>query len=342
MPPTTWEDMEFDSILLAVDRLTGLIVACPTLKVRLTAEKAVKLMWENGWELFGIPTTIHSDMGPQFVGLWWKALCAKLGIQQTFSQPYRPRANGKAERAGQQILTILRKLHMEKGLNWVQALPRALTVFHDTVGDCGLSPYQILFGRERAVQGIPFLPQRQCEDAVLFIDRMNRMQTDIAQAIMAHHKSQAQARNSHRVDREEYQVGDLVWVLKPHSMSTQSKMEPIWKGPLKIHQRVGHHSYLVQDRSGAHLSVHVDWLKPYVPLGEVGELAGLLDTHRTVQTIKGMRDGTDGSREYLVQWSDNSDGSTTMAWAPYGHLVALGYQGKVDDYHSSCAISRLP
>ena len=71
MPPTQWEEMEFDSILLAVDRLSGWIVAIPTLKVGLTAEKAMQLMWERVWELFGIPTTIHSDMGPQFVGLWF-------------------------------------------------------------------------------------------------------------------------------------------------------------------------------------------------------------------------------------------------------------------------------
>ena len=77
------------------------------------------------------------------------------------------------------------------------------------------------------MQGIPFVPERQCEDAILFMERIQRMQAEIAQAIMAQHKEQASAKNSHRVDREEYQEGDLVWVLKPHSMSNQANLEPI-------------------------------------------------------------------------------------------------------------------
>ena len=109
MPPTAWEEVEFDSLLLCVDRLSGWIVACPTQKQGLTAQKAAHLMLEHGWGPFGVPATIHSDQGPQFVGQWWKTMCARLGIHQTYSQPHRPRANGRAEGAGQRLLSILKK-----------------------------------------------------------------------------------------------------------------------------------------------------------------------------------------------------------------------------------------
>ena len=88
MPSTQWLDQEYDSILLCVDRLSGWMIACPTLKLGLTAEKAAHLVLDRGWEPFGIPATIHSDMGPQFVGQWWKTMCGRLGIQQTYSQPH--------------------------------------------------------------------------------------------------------------------------------------------------------------------------------------------------------------------------------------------------------------
>ena len=104
MPPTQWKNFDYDAILLCVDRLSGWIIACPTNKQGLTAEKAALLLLDKGWEPFGIPSTVHSDMGPQFVGQWWKNMCAFLGIHQTFSQPHRPRADGIAERAGQQLL----------------------------------------------------------------------------------------------------------------------------------------------------------------------------------------------------------------------------------------------
>jgi len=108
MPSTFWRGQDFDAILLCVDRLSGWIVACPTLKQGLTAENAAHLLLEKGWEPFGLPATVHSDQGAQFVGQWLGTFCAMLGVQQTFSQPHRPRANGRAERAGKQLLSVLK------------------------------------------------------------------------------------------------------------------------------------------------------------------------------------------------------------------------------------------
>ncbi len=59
-------------------------------------------------------------------------MCGRLGIQEAFSQAH-PQANGKAEVAGQQLFGLLRKLHAEEKINWVEALPRALLYLHDGV-----------------------------------------------------------------------------------------------------------------------------------------------------------------------------------------------------------------
>ena len=144
-----WQGIDFDSILLCVDRLSGWITACPTQKLGLTAEKAAHLIMDRGWDFFGIPTTVHSDMGPQFIGQWWKTMCARLGIHQTYSPPHRPRANGRAERAGQQLLSILKRLHLQGSLNWFQALPRTIMLHHHTVGEVKFSHHQIIFIRHR-------------------------------------------------------------------------------------------------------------------------------------------------------------------------------------------------
>ena len=44
---------------------------------------------------------------------------------------------------GGQLLGIIRKLHMEHGLNWVEALPRAIRMHHDSVGESGLTPFVV-------------------------------------------------------------------------------------------------------------------------------------------------------------------------------------------------------
>ena len=60
-----------------------------------------------------------------------------------YAQAYHHQANGRAERAGQEIMERARKLHTEFGISWVEALPQILDRLHDTPGDNDLSPYEI-------------------------------------------------------------------------------------------------------------------------------------------------------------------------------------------------------
>ena len=187
MPSTTWEEQEYDCIFLCVDRLSGWIVACPTTKLGLTAENAAHLILDNGWGPFGVPSSITSDQGAQFVGQWWRTMCARLGIRQCYSQPHRPQANGRAERAGRQLLTLLQKIHHEDGINWVEALPRALRLHHDMMGELGMSPYQILFGRDRSVTGLPYTPMRECEAATQYFTRMELLDLTLSKKLNGLH-----------------------------------------------------------------------------------------------------------------------------------------------------------
>ena len=233
-------------------------------------------------------------MGPQFIGQWWTTMCARLGIHHTYSPPHRPRANGRAERAGQQLLSILKKLHLDGALNWVEALPRALLIHHDMVGESGLSPYQIVFGRVRNSTGIPFQPERVCEDAKQFFDRMTDMDIQVAQTLSQKHLAEATKRNASFPPREEYSAGDLVWVIKPKRLSSQSKLESRWHGPLQVVARLAQHTYTVTDKSHHQLKVHCDQLKPYFALGEVGELSGLSGWDASLDRICDSRDTEDG------------------------------------------------
>ena len=106
-----WNDKHFDSILVCVDRHSGWILANPCCQSSgVTAADAAHLMLDNGWEIFGVPSVITSDQGPQFVGQWWKTMCARLGIRVAYSQAYRPQANGRAERACKTLVEGLRKI----------------------------------------------------------------------------------------------------------------------------------------------------------------------------------------------------------------------------------------
>ena len=163
-------------------------MACPTTKLGLTAELAAHLILENGWGPFGIPHTITSDQGAQFVGQWWRTMCARLGIRQSYSQPHRPQANGRAERAGRKIINLLQKVHQEHGINWVEGLPRVLRLHHDMVSEWGLSPYEIMFGRERNLPGLPYSPERECESAAQYLQRMESLDETLSRQINEEHR----------------------------------------------------------------------------------------------------------------------------------------------------------
>jgi transposase InsO family protein len=155
MPRFKVEDKFFDQMAVCVDRHSGWVVAVPMVKKGLTGEKVAKEMLKVLWRPFGIPSIVTSDQGSHFISNWWQTLCANLGIRLAYAQAYHHQANGRAERAGKQIIDRARKVQAETKISWVEALPQILDRHHDTLGEGGYSPSEILFGRERPLGGLP-------------------------------------------------------------------------------------------------------------------------------------------------------------------------------------------
>ena len=122
-PAVVHRGERFDCMVVAVDRLSGWTVAVPASRKGLQAQRVAEEMWEKWWQPFGIPATVTSDQGPQFVGAWWRTLCAAMGVRQVYSQAYHHGANGRAEMAGKTLQQLLRGIQQDVHINWVQALP---------------------------------------------------------------------------------------------------------------------------------------------------------------------------------------------------------------------------
>lgn len=329
LPEVEWRGETFDSMLLCVDRLTGWVLARPTAKVGLTAEKAAHLVMDGGWDTFGVPAIITSDQGPQFVGQWWRTLCARLGIRQGYSQAYRPQANGRAEVTGKTLIGLMRKLFVESHINWVEALPHVLRVYHDSPGESGFSPFELTFGRERFLAGPPAPLERECEGARQFCDRMEALSAQAAKELNAAHRMEAARVNAARKTPQTYRVGDWVWVLRPRSGTSESKMDTWWTGPVPVLRRTGEASYEVEIRPGVMHMVHTDRLKPFVT-GEPVELFHFGATAKTgeeEETHVGEWNVADildhrwvaGKPQFLTKWEGASPGEET--WEPVGNFV---------------------
>ena len=330
LPNAIWQGQAYDSLLVCVDRLTGWIIARPCQKAGLTAERAAHLIMDGGWETFGIPSIITSDQGAQFVGQWWKTMCARLGIRQAYSQAYRPQANGRAEVAGKSLIGILRKLNAEDQVNWIEALPRVLRAYHDNPGESGHSPFQLMFGRDRNLAGAPYELVRECEDSKEFFLRMEELDRLASEALNAQHIAEARRVNAGRSMPPPYHPGDLVWYLRPRG-SQVSKLDTWWLGPCKVLRRTGNLSYEIVVKPNVTQDVHLDQLKPYcedVLHGTGVELFHYSSGYKVLHTqpdewdverILRHRRNSQGKLEFLTQWEGADPGETT--WEPAGNFV---------------------
>jgi hypothetical protein len=104
-----------DSIWVIVDRLTKtahFIVVHTTYSVQQYAE----FYMDHIVRLHGIPKTIVSDRGTQFVDRFWEPLHECLGTKLIRSSSYHPQTNGQTERINQILEDMLRAsiLHFDK------------------------------------------------------------------------------------------------------------------------------------------------------------------------------------------------------------------------------------
>ena len=106
--------------------------------------------WFN---LFGWPTSIRSDGGPQF-RCEFTRFCEVNKIRHELSAPYNPKSNGLAEAGVKSAKNILRK-SMSSG----EDADRMLYEWRNVPRSDGFSPAQLLFGRAQRTS-LPTLPSQ--------------------------------------------------------------------------------------------------------------------------------------------------------------------------------------
>ena len=91
--------------------------------------------------LFGVPHSIISDNGPQFIGNPYKNLMEKLKITHVTSSPHHPQSHGFIERTIRTVKSMMRKE--------TQNTDQALLILRTTpIGNNLPSPAELMFGRK--------------------------------------------------------------------------------------------------------------------------------------------------------------------------------------------------
>ncbi len=147
IPSTPWYKIATD--LFTLDREDYLLIVdyhskFPIVsKLHNTSSQTVAKATSAVFSMFGPPSTIISDNGPQYSGTPYQEMCNKWGIKHDTSSPRFPRSNGLAERNVRTIKNLIKKCKDTQ-----QDIQIAMQHLRATPLDGKLpSPAEILFGR---------------------------------------------------------------------------------------------------------------------------------------------------------------------------------------------------
>ena len=222
----------YDYVLVVVCRLTGYVVALPCSKT-ITAEQLAELFLNRVVSFMGLPQQTFSDHDHLVTAKFFTTLCSLSGIDMKQSPIYRPRSNGRAERAVQVVIDSLRKfLEQTRKKNWAQLLPLAVWAANDIPGPIhGYSPHFLLFGRHPIGFGDcpPVIPEHGSEDALKFFADMITNRQYVQRQLQRIHDAQAQRFLADHPTNV-YQEGEYVWY-SGHDKAKNSKLHRVWTGP---------------------------------------------------------------------------------------------------------------
>ena len=111
----------YDLILVIVDRLIKIVYFTPTME-RTSAEGLARLFRDNIWKLHGLPKSIISDRGLQFITGLIRELNRMLGIKSKILTTFYPQTDGQTKRVNQELEQYLRMLidyRQEQQLDWL-------------------------------------------------------------------------------------------------------------------------------------------------------------------------------------------------------------------------------
>jgi transposase InsO family protein len=99
--------------------------------------------------LHGIPKTIISDRGPQFVSKLWSELHKFLGTKLLHSSTYHPQTSGQTERVNQILEDMLQTCVLEFPQKWDDYLPLAEFSYNNSYQESiKMAPFEAPYGRQ--------------------------------------------------------------------------------------------------------------------------------------------------------------------------------------------------
>ena len=163
VPPKRFEHLNLDLVTLTpsngfkylltiVDRFSRWPVAIPLKDMTVDT---ILDAFAHGWvATYGVPASITTDRGSQFLSAAWAQLMATWGIKSHTTTAYHPEANGMVERLHRRLKEAILACSHDNPNEWYWKLPTVMLSLRTTLKpDLGASPAEMLFGEPLSVPG---------------------------------------------------------------------------------------------------------------------------------------------------------------------------------------------
>ncbi|KAK7105707.1 hypothetical protein V1264_012941 [Littorina saxatilis] len=254
-PDGPWEDLSLDilgplptghNLVVIVDYFTRYFEVMIVKTV--TSEQIIKGL-EQIFARHGLPHSLRSDNGPQFVSDEFENYLSEQGIEHRKTTPLWPQANGEVERQNRTLLKNMQIAH-SKGQDWREELPKFLLAYRSTPhSTTGVSPAELLFNRQIRTK----LPQ---------LKAMSRPEAEGTRDRDATRKMKEKLygdakRHATECDTD---VGDEVLLKQKHQNKFSTTFE---SSPYRVVERNGN-QVVVQSPDGRRVRRNISFTRPYL------------------------------------------------------------------------------
>jgi hypothetical protein len=208
------------------------------------AEGTAWLYLKEIWKLHGLPHSVQSDCGPQFIADFTHELYRLLGIKLATSMAYHPQTDSQTECINQEMEQFLRLFVNECQDDWDELLPLGEFMYNNHVHS---SMQQTLFmvdtGRHPRMGFEPQQPWSHMESVNEFKD------------CMAWGLEEAKAKDKYalyynrcRIPAPELKPSNLVWIDGSDIQTTHPsrKLSHHNLRPYPVERRIGHGAYRIK------------------------------------------------------------------------------------------------
>jgi len=236
-------------VAIFVDRLGKRPITIPV-RDTITAKELAPLFLTHVVRHVGIPETVVSDRGPQFISDFWNEFCKRIGTKLKLSTANHPQTDGQTEIVNQYFDQRLRpyvNYYQDDWDEWVSMVDyQQAALWHETTGQSpfltekGYEP-RTSFDWETQVQSATPKEKLNREEAKAFVTRLHDSWQRAKDNMARSQERYAAQANKHRRPVD-FGVGDKVWVTTKYWKNDRPsrKLANQMEGPYEILEQVGH------------------------------------------------------------------------------------------------------